>query len=305
VLIGHVFSHGSLDLSLKRIPYRYMLVAFLVYLLAIIPFSLSPLVSLTKTMYLIVAILLVYVLEREPIPFKSTALAFVLGGVASGLLGIWQFVSQSSFASSWLGLAAHDPSMLGTAVVEAVAADGVVERWLRAYGSLDHPNMFGGFMALALLFAAWLWLKRENDQTKITSIIAILSTVILTAALIVSFSRSAWIAALFGLAIIIGIYYKNNKTKHFEVGALVGSIVLVAVLLFSQYGYLFMSRFNSDARLENISITERQAGLRDSLNIINERPLLGSGAGTYAFALSERIPHKASWFYQPVHNIFA
>ncbi len=66
-------------------------------------------------------------------------------------LGIYQFLSQSSFASKWLGIVMHNPAELGASVVEIFGADGIGERWLRAYGGLDHPNMLGGAVAIGLL----------------------------------------------------------------------------------------------------------------------------------------------------------
>ena len=75
------------------------------------------------------------------------AYAFLGGVMFQAGLGIWQFFSQSSFASKWLGLAAHDPAELGTSVVETL--DG--GRWLRAYGGLDHPNVLGGLVVIGIL----------------------------------------------------------------------------------------------------------------------------------------------------------
>ena len=48
-------------------------------------------------------------------------------------------------------MAVHKAEELGTSVVETVGADGLGERWLRAYGGLDHPNILGGILAVALL----------------------------------------------------------------------------------------------------------------------------------------------------------
>ncbi len=305
ILVLHICTHRGLDLRFKRIPYRYLLVLFLILLFALIPTSLSPLISIAKTVYLCIAVLLVYILEREPVPFKNAANAFVLGAAVSGLLGIWQFVSQSSFASSWLGLAEHDPSVLGVSVIEAIAPDGMLERWLRAYGSLDHPNMFGGFMAVALIFASWLWLKRDSVRTGLLSVVTILATIILTGSLLLSFSRGAWIAAFVGLIIISFSYLRHSEGRLKEFVAWAASIIFVIIIIASQYGYLFAPRLSGDSRLENLSIVERTAGLRDSLSLISAEPFFGHGAGTYALALAEKLPGKQVWFYQPAHNVFA
>ena len=73
--------------------------------------------------------------------------AFVLSAVFQAGLGLWQFLSQSTFSSKWLGMAMHDPAVPGTFVVETA-----LRRWLRAYGALPHPNMLAGFLAAAIFF---------------------------------------------------------------------------------------------------------------------------------------------------------
>jgi len=74
-------------------------------------------------------------------------------------LAIWQFLNQSSFAFKWLGLALHQAQDLGTSVIETMGGEGIGERWLRAYGGLDHPNMLGGLLVVGLLLAIGLIVK--------------------------------------------------------------------------------------------------------------------------------------------------
>jgi hypothetical protein len=138
-----------------------------------------------------------------------------------------------------------------------VAPDGFVERWLRAYGSLDHPNIFGGVMAITLILASWLWLFRKDAKNKFEGGILIISIAILTAGTIVSFSRASWIAAGIGLVITL-IYYFLNKNKHWvDLFAWLAAIGIVVFLITTQYSYLLTPRISGDTRLEQISITER------------------------------------------------
>ncbi len=73
-------------------------------------------------------------------------LSLLSGFFIQALLAVWQFITQSTFSFKWLGLASHYASELGVSVVEAGG-----ERWLRAYGGLDHPNMLGGVMAVGII----------------------------------------------------------------------------------------------------------------------------------------------------------
>ncbi len=277
---------------------------FLLYCLVTLPFSLSPPLSLYRLLIIIVGIFFVAILSKTKIPFRKLCLTIILGACLSGLLGIWQFFSQSTIASSWLGLALHNQTELGVSVIEAVAKDGITERWLRAYGSLDHPNMFGGLMALTFIVASWLWLFRENANNRIEGILLILSIVILSAATLVSFSRSAWLVASVGMVMLVLIFIKEKRNNWTDFSSWLSTIVIITLLIFSQYSYLFSPRLSGDTRLEQISTTERLDGLSTSKTLLERKSLFGYGLGIYTLALKELTPDKQSWFYQPVHNTF-
>ena len=46
-------------------------------------------------------------------------------------------------------------------------------RWLRAYGGLDHPNILGGFLALALIVAADLLAEKRTENRKRRGLISV------------------------------------------------------------------------------------------------------------------------------------
>jgi hypothetical protein len=81
---------------------------------------------------------------------------FLSSVLLQACLGIYQFLSQSTFAFKYLGLAEHNPENMGVAVVEASSG-----RFLRAYGGFDHPNILGGVLAVALILAAYLLAKKK------------------------------------------------------------------------------------------------------------------------------------------------
>lgn len=303
--VASLFAPNIERFGFKKITYRYLLCGFFIFLAAAIPASLSPALSAYRSAGLLVAVLFLYALAQSTAPFRRLALAFVSGASLSALLGIWQFVSQTAIASTILGLAAHDSGELGASVIEAVAPDGVVERWLRAYGSLDHPNMLGGFLALALILASYLWLSRDGLRKRAELIIIIFSTICLSGGLIVSFSRGAWLAALAGLLVIAVAYLLRPDRKLAEFAAWAGCLIIIVGLFASQYSYLFTPRLSGDSRLEQLSTTERLDGARASLPLIKQDPFFGSGLGTYTLALSKQSHLKRdAWFFQPVHDTY-
>lgn len=285
-------------------PTHRLFVAFYIYLFVTFPLSLDPLLSLIKLISIGLAVSFMYVTGKASVSFRPAAFSFIGGAALSAILGIWQFITQSSFASTWLGLAEHNSNMLGTSVVEAIAPDGITERWLRAYGSLDHPNIFGAFVAIALIMTVWLWFTRTQKRKKIENYFLLASTIFLSAGVLVSFSRTAWIVALGGIIALIICHLDQIKKQKLETLSVLGVILAIFLFLFSQYHYIFLTRFNPSERLEQISTSERQVGLKESIHLWTEKPLQGFGLSTYTLALSKEDTFQPSWYYQPVHNIF-
>lgn len=67
------------------------------------------------------------------------------------ILAIMQFMFQSTYFNKWFGLAYHDITIAGNSVVTTVS-----DKLLRPYGTLPHPNILGGFLAVAAIIALWL-----------------------------------------------------------------------------------------------------------------------------------------------------
>ncbi len=238
--------------------------------------------------------------------------SFLAGIILQTCLGIWQFLMQSSFANKWLGLAMHDSSDLGVSVIEVIGSDGVWERWLRAYGGFDHPNILGGVMAIGLLVLLNLYLKNSNLITgqsgfqKIKQYLLLTAYILMFMALIFSFSRAAWLGFIVGIIIlsfILVIQKKYYQQKELLIIILIS--VALTSLIYSQYSNLFQTRLSINSRLENISYAERVSSINDSKIIIKDNFLFGTGIGNYALELDNNtINSHPSWYYQPVHNAF-
>lgn len=219
-------------------------------------------------------------------------------------LGIYQFLSQSAFACKYLGLAAHDPAALGTAVVETASG-----RWLRAYGGLDHPNILGGVLAISLIFTAYLLAKKKmlNSRQQVWSSISLFVFYFIALyALFFTFSRSAWLALIFGYLVLL-IVFIINKDKWILgrfLALIVFSIFLIGMVSLPFHD-LVSTRINADTRLEQKSINERLAYFSEAKDLLQNHILTGVGVGNYTQALSLKDGNKkAVWDYQPVHNSF-
>ncbi|MCX6792530.1 MAG: O-antigen ligase family protein [Candidatus Falkowbacteria bacterium] len=280
-----------------------LLVISIFTLAANIYFSLNKGLSLFHAAWIILALGLFIVLRQDIITRSAALLSFVSGAAVVALLGSWQFISQTAPAVTWLGLAQHSSGDLGASVIETMAPDGVIERWLRAYGSLDHPNMLGGLAALAIFFCLYLIFKTEPKNKK--GVIIIAAFIFLTAGLIGSFSRTALIAT--GLAVIIYFIFAiktgfmatiKKAIPLFIIG------IIISALFALPYYYIFLPRLSANTRLEQLSTSERIAGYKESLPIIKQHLVIGSGLGTYGLALKDKDPKQLVWYYQPIHDLY-
>ena len=116
-------------------------------------------------------------------------LILVAGGLEA-LLGIYQFLGR-------------------------VGPEGFVlfDRFMRAYGTFDQPNPYGGYLALILPLALSLFLGRwawHGLWDVATWLLAALSLGLMGLALVMSWSRGAWLGFVAGAAVvaIVGFWYK-------------------------------------------------------------------------------------------------
>jgi len=227
---------------------------------------------------------------------------FVMGLMLSAWLGIWQFVFQSSFANKWLGLAAHNPQAGGTSIVEIYSASGSPIRWLRAYGSFDHPIVFGTAMAVGILLVLWT-ISVEKAEKKRTYFLYI-ALASMSAGLFVSLSRDAWAGLVLGI-IVTAFCLLRNKLR----GKLRNTIkprVLVAiifVIMVAMYPAQFLMRSGGPGRLEVKSIDDRAQYFQQGKDLIKNNLLLGTGIGNYINTLKNNNANDPAWTYQPVHDV--
>ncbi|MDD4902422.1 MAG: O-antigen ligase family protein [Patescibacteria group bacterium] len=251
------------------------------------------------------------------------AIAFFSSLIIQGGLAIGQFLLQNTFAFKWLGLAIHYSSDLGVSVIETLDARGIPERWLRAYGSLDHPNILGGLLAIGLTILVCIYLQSYFEKNKITNypgrapwpragklkIINFFTFYFLLftlfAALIFTFSRSAALALAVGLILSVIFYlFKKDRPALKRLGLIAVMAAVLFGIIFFNYQDLFITRAQDTSRLELKSISERKTYQDDSLGLIKKNWLFGSGIGNYTKALAEKDPQRSWDKLNPVHNVF-
>jgi len=259
-------------------------------------FAYDRFLAFYKYFWFLLSVALLFLIIKFPYQ-KIKLFYFFIGGVfLEALLGIYQFIFQTSFANKYLGIAFHNSGDLGVSVIETLNG----ERWLRAYGGLDHPNILGGLLVIAILF---LLIQKKNSFKFFIDYIILF---IFLTSLFLTFSRSAYLAFIFSLfSVLFFSFYKKDKEMFFKSLKFIFLSFLIFINLFLIYPQLFKTRILGHTRLENKSNIERVSGFRDAQKIIKNNLFLGVGFGNYSLALrNELYPHKKSYFYQPVHNVF-
>src|SRR3989344_3796134 len=135
--------------------------ALISYLLLSTTWSLDHNLAWQQARRVMGAFILGFMLRLGPLTFSKAAGWFVAGATLQSLLGIWQFLTQSTFAFKWLRLAEHQAWQAGTAIISGPE----IGRWLRAYGAFPHPNVLGGYLVVGLILTTLLWHKTRSLPT--------------------------------------------------------------------------------------------------------------------------------------------
>jgi len=208
-----------------------------------------------------------------------------------------------SFLQRDLGLQAIgeyelDPVWQGVSVLESGSI-----RFLRAYGLSDHPNILGGCLAFALviLFAAFVY-QKERVWNRLTALVIIPASV----ALLLTFSRSAWIAFVAGSLLIVGIKAGQRNFAVLKRIAVLAFACLLAMGPFITRDLPYLSgRFNAgnsfaENRVEHGSLIQRMYLFESANRIFVDHSLTGVGLGASPVALKVTYP-VFPMNYQPPH----
>lgn len=249
------------------------------------------------------AVLLAMMVAGGAVKTKQVLVAVSLSGALQGLFAVMQFFSQSVFASTILGMSAQAPQDLGVSVIEYVD-----ERWLRAYGTLPHPNMLGAFCGVAMLCAAFLfWRGYRQNQGRLV-LYGWVTFLCSYFGFLFAFSRSAWLATAvatigFGIAELVVLDKASRRVFLIVFSKLVGVALLLLLFFTALFGPLWWSRSSGDGQLAQQSVNERAMLQQQAVTLAKQHPWVGSGIGSYVPSLMKQYPDRPMYFYQPVHRV--
>ncbi len=178
--------------------------------------------------------------------------------------------------------------------------DGSIN-FFRSFSTLGGPNQLGAYLLIPLAFALTYGIKKRNW-------LVLISSILILAGIILSFSRSAWIGA--GITFAMSVFLSINKKQKII-------FVVSGLIVVSAAGAIVMSQINTNQRLQNVLLHGRvfenriegsDKGRIDSIaSTVNElaiRPLghgLGS-AGPASFR-ADRPVIPENWYLQIAYEI--
>ncbi len=184
-------------------------------------------------------------------------------GVIEAMLGTWQFIFHKSLGLRFLGESVLSP--LNSHVARTFVSGG---RLLRAYGTFPHPNILAAFLVLSLIAWAYFFVRaRGAYRVAIT-----LPLFIICLGLVVTFSRTAWLAAVLAA---FGAYFFIRKADARAAHDMLVTVVCIAVPLIVIFFWAIFPRVNIG--VSDYAVTSRQAGYGGALRVIQMHPFFGSG----------------------------
>ena len=210
------------------------------------------------------------------------------------IIALVQFVWQHSVGLQSIGELYLDPAQSGASIV---IADGV--RLLRAYGLTDHPNILGGCLAFGLLLILPSYLLGSSRWP------ALVILLLGGAALLVTFSRSAWLAFLLASMLLLALDIVRRRRASLKRWLLLGiGWLVLAVPIILIYPHFFGVRLNAGNSFntptaEQQSIGERLLLVESALPMIAAHPVVGVGLGAAPLALKAYRPDWPVTFEPP------
>ncbi len=200
----------------------------------------------------------------DDVPPRAIALALLSGLLLQAAIGVAQFAVQHHLGLSVLGELPIDLAYPGVSVISAGGPP-----LIRLYGLSGHPNVIGGYAAIALLMGVGVLRERRKLWWGVWLIG--LMVVLLT------FSRSAVLGLLIGL-IVIALARRPNRRGALLLFASGGLVVAIFAVLFAP---LILSRLSGGVATEQVSIDERVGQTALAWQLFSEWPLTGVGAGNF------------------------
>ena len=229
---------------------------------------------------------------------KKPITGFILGSISIALVACAQsllplFLSMENVLTLWNSKIA--PFFLGESsslVVKdypSLLVNILGVTYLRATAFFPDPHTLSLYLGLALpLVAVWQY-KQKTFLAKVGLFVILL-------AILLTFSRGAYIALFLTSVILLTVLFLENRQQYGKY--FLGGIVLLGLVFFATpIGPRVLSSWSQ----EDGSRTERLRLLNEAVGHVLERPLLGIGIGNYPILVKPDAATREPIY---VHNLY-
>ncbi len=232
-------------------------------------------------------------LVNDPPGRTLTGWVLALAVLTQSIVAAAQALTQSTAGLAGLHLPWPGTVTAATRGASVVAsAEGA--RWLRAYGTLPHPNILGAFLLVYLsgLLAQYLADGRRRWLAGLGAG---------AFALALTFSRAAWLGAL-GMALAVaGMARASTRPRLKVAGAVMALTALLTLAPLAGWLAPRLGLAGPANDLERASTLERTLLIGFSLDAWRAQPLTGVGAGAFPQWAARNT--GAGYPFEPVHNV--
>ena len=184
----------------------------------------------------------------------------------------------------------------------------------RGSGTFICPNHLAGFleMALGLVVARVVFLRKESSSLEKATILKVLTiyvALMIAGGLVVTLSRAGWASAVVGMVALLflgGIKLRTNLAKLAMVIAIIACAGGFLWSLAPIRNYLLKSVVVSGEtqiiRLGDPTIGGRTMMWSGTLKLIREKPLFGTGMGSWRWAYQKYKDYRILSFPEYTHN---
>jgi len=278
------------------------LAGFIILSVLGIPFALDRFYATYQTLRLLLLLALYLLLVNAPLTRGAIAWPLAAGMVIQTIVSVPQFVLGRSLGLKRLGEVTVDAAWPGASVVMVGE-----ERWLRAYGLTQHPNLLAGCLVAMLLVVIGYYLM-QRDWRRLPLLFALGMGV---AGLFLTFSRAAWLGMLLGggamVVLLLWTWHRRRWSPDWLAIGLLFAVLVALFLSFVAINWpLLRPRLGLATQGTEIrSVEARKMQVPAALELIQMRPVLGVGLGNYPTALYQLARNAVAAYpvYQPVYNV--
>jgi hypothetical protein len=325
-LRGLVSGRWTLGLPRETLPMSLFLLLIVLNSVGATDVRASVILGVQVAAYYALFLLVVNVLHTEQ-RIRRTVNLLLIGATVSSLLGVAQgfigFLAPQAIARVffWGPLANLTLGRRGLQRLGAFGPQGpdILYRnyslegtgtLFRAFGLFEGPTVYGWFSAILAVLAAGFWLTSVRNSPRLARG-ARWATLLAIAAAFLSWTRSAWLAMVVGISLILAFRRAKSITLSSRHWWMFGFVALLALSLVILVGYLVPSSAIGRMILSAVggemaasSNAGRMRTARLALSYIRDNPIMGAGLGNYPNLASGGTVDSSSATFMTAHNTY-